>query len=88
MRPPIADLALAQRDGHTAGGPIPPNAMLRRRGIATRILGAVARRPTAPRAARADRPTSALPATAEAECYARYAHAAAAPYWRRGPGIG
>ena len=32
-RPPIADLALAQRDGHTASGPIPPDAMLRRRGI-------------------------------------------------------
>ena len=41
-RPPIADLALAQRDGHTASGPIPPDAMLRRRGIGCG-LGAVAR---------------------------------------------
>jgi serine/threonine-protein kinase RsbT len=41
-QPPIADLALAQRDGHTAGGPIPPGAMLHRRGIGSG-LGAVAR---------------------------------------------
>lgn len=41
-KPPIADLALAQRDGHTAGGPIPPGAMLHRRGIGSG-LGAVAR---------------------------------------------
>lgn len=40
--PPIADLALAQRDGHTAGGPIPVDAMLRRRGIGSG-LGAVVR---------------------------------------------
>ena len=40
--PPIADLALAQRDGHTAGGPIPHELMLRRRGIGSG-LGAVAR---------------------------------------------
>lgn len=40
--PPIADLALAQRDGHTAGGPIPADAMLKRRGIGSG-LGAVAR---------------------------------------------
>jgi len=41
-QPPIADLALAQRDGHTAGGPIPPDKMLHRRGIGSG-LGAVAR---------------------------------------------
>lgn len=41
-KPPIVDLALAQRDGHTAGGPIPPGAMLHRRGIGAG-LGAVAR---------------------------------------------
>jgi anti-sigma regulatory factor (Ser/Thr protein kinase) len=41
-KPPIPDLALAQRDGHTAGGPIPPGAMLHRRGIGSG-LGAVAR---------------------------------------------
>lgn len=41
-KPPIGDLALAQRDGHTAGGPIPPGAMLHRRGIGSG-LGAVAR---------------------------------------------
>lgn len=41
-KPPIADLALAQRDGHSASGPIPPDAMLRRRGIGSG-LGAVAR---------------------------------------------
>lgn len=40
--PPIPDLELAQRDGHTAGGPIPPEEMLRRRGIGSG-LGAVAR---------------------------------------------
>lgn len=40
--PPIADLALAQRDGHTAGGPIPAHVMLTRRGIGSG-LGAVAR---------------------------------------------
>ena len=40
--PPITDLALAQRDGHTAGGPIPHEIMLRRRGIGSG-LGAVAR---------------------------------------------
>jgi len=40
--PLIADLALAQRDGHTAGGPIPAHVMLTRRGIGSG-LGAVAR---------------------------------------------
>jgi serine/threonine-protein kinase RsbT len=40
--PPIADLALAQRDGHTAIGPIPAEVMLTRRGIGSG-LGAVAR---------------------------------------------
>jgi anti-sigma regulatory factor (Ser/Thr protein kinase) len=40
--PPILDLALAQRDGHTAGGPIPVDEMLRRRGIGSG-LGAVVR---------------------------------------------
>lgn len=40
--PPIADLELAQRDGHTAGGPIPIAEMLARRGIGSG-LGAVAR---------------------------------------------
>jgi anti-sigma regulatory factor (Ser/Thr protein kinase) len=40
--PPIADLAVAQRDGHTAGGPIPADVMLRRRGIGSG-LGAVVR---------------------------------------------
>ncbi len=40
--PPIVDLALAQRDGHTAVGPIPVEAMLRRRGIGSG-LGAVVR---------------------------------------------
>lgn len=40
--PPIPDLELAQRDGHTAGGPIPAEEMLRRRGIGSG-LGAVAR---------------------------------------------
>ena len=37
-----AALALAQRDGHTAGGPIPAHVMLTRRGIGSG-LGAVAR---------------------------------------------
>lgn len=41
-QPAIADLELAQRDGHTAGGRIPPGAMLHRRGIGSG-LGAVAR---------------------------------------------
>lgn len=40
--PPIVDLALAQRDGHTAGGRIPVDAMHTRRGIGSG-LGAVAR---------------------------------------------
>ncbi len=40
--PPIPDLELAQRDGHTAGGPISPEDMMRRRGIGSG-LGAVAR---------------------------------------------
>jgi anti-sigma regulatory factor (Ser/Thr protein kinase) len=40
--PPIADLALAQRDGHTAGGRIPADVMLHRRGIGSG-LGAVVR---------------------------------------------
>ena len=40
--PPIADLALAQRDGHTAIGPIPAAVMLTRRGIGSG-LGAVVR---------------------------------------------
>lgn len=40
--PPIRDLELAQRDGHTAGGPISVEEMLRRRGIGSG-LGAVAR---------------------------------------------
>lgn len=40
--PPIADLALAQRDGHTAGGRISADAMHTRRGIGSG-LGAVAR---------------------------------------------
>ena len=40
--PPIVDLALAQLDGHTAGGPIPAAVMLRRRGIGSG-LGAVVR---------------------------------------------
>lgn len=40
--PPIPDLELAQRDGHTAGGPISAEEMLRRRGIGSG-LGAVAR---------------------------------------------
>jgi serine/threonine-protein kinase RsbT len=42
IAPPIVDLALAQRDGHTAGGPIPADVMMRRRGIGSG-LGAVAR---------------------------------------------
>jgi len=40
--PPIQDLELAQRDGHTAGGPISTEEMLHRRGIGSG-LGAVAR---------------------------------------------
>jgi len=40
--PPIPDLALAQRDGHTSGGPIPAHVMLTRRGIGSG-LGAVVR---------------------------------------------
>ena len=40
--PPILDLALAQRDGHTAGGRISVDEMLRRRGIGSG-LGAVVR---------------------------------------------
>jgi len=40
--PPIPDLELAQRDGHTAGGPISAEEMLHRRGIGSG-LGAVAR---------------------------------------------
>lgn len=42
VAPPIADLELASRDGHTAGGRIPANVMLHRRGIGSG-LGAVAR---------------------------------------------
>lgn len=42
VAPPIADLALASRDGHTAGGRIPADVMLHRRGIGSG-LGAVAR---------------------------------------------
>jgi len=40
--PPIPDLELALRDGHTAGGPIPVAEMLSRRGIGSG-LGAVVR---------------------------------------------
>lgn len=40
--PPIPDLELALRDGHTAGGPISPEEMLHRRGIGSG-LGAVVR---------------------------------------------
>lgn len=40
--PPIPDLELAQRDGHTSCGPISPEDMMRRRGIGSG-LGAVAR---------------------------------------------
>lgn len=40
--PPIPDFELAQRDGHTAGGPISPDEMMRRRGIGSG-LGAVVR---------------------------------------------
>lgn len=42
VAPPIVDLALAQRDGHDAGGRIPLGAMLKRRGIGSG-LGAVVR---------------------------------------------
>ena len=42
VAPPIADLALASHDGHTAGGRIPADVMLHRRGIGSG-LGAVAR---------------------------------------------
>ncbi len=42
LAPPIVDLALAQRDGHTAGGRIPIDAMHNRRGIGSG-LGAVVR---------------------------------------------
>ncbi len=42
VAPPIVDLALAQRDGHTAGGRIPVDVMLHRRGIGSG-LGAIVR---------------------------------------------